>query len=55
MSITASNTDELLVEQHGHIVVFTLNRPDKLNAISRPMLNELSAKMVEANKDTSVR
>jgi enoyl-CoA hydratase/carnithine racemase len=33
----------------------TLNRPDKLNAISRPMLKELSAKMVEANKAADVR
>jgi enoyl-CoA hydratase/carnithine racemase len=33
----------------------TLNRPERLNAISRDMLNELSAKMVEADKDPEVR
>ncbi|MEM7078949.1 MAG: enoyl-CoA hydratase-related protein [Pseudomonadota bacterium] len=55
MSITPSSTDELLVEQDGHVVTITLNRPERLNAISRPMLNELSAKMVEADKDPDVR
>lgn len=55
MAITASSTEELLVEQKGQIAIFTLNRPERLNAISRDMLNELSAKMVEANKDPEVR
>lgn len=55
MTITPSNTDELLIEQRGHVVIFTLNRPRRLNAISRSMLTELSAKMVEANKDPEVR
>jgi len=55
MPLTASSTDELLVEHNGHIAVMTLNRPERLNAISRPMLSELSAKMVEANKDPDVR
>ncbi len=55
MAITASATEELLVEQDGHVVTITLNRPERLNAISRPMLQELSAKMVEADKDPDVR
>ena len=55
MTISASSTEELLVEQKGNIVVITLNRPDRLNAISRVMLNELSMKMTEANKDPDVR
>jgi len=55
MTISASSTEELLVEQNGNIVVITLNRPDRLNAISRVMLNELSMKMTEANKDPDVR
>ncbi len=55
MTISASNTDELLVEQDGHVVTITLNRPERLNAISRDMLDELSAKMVEADKDPDVR
>ena len=55
MAISPSSTEELLVEQDGHIVTITLNRPERLNAISRPMLNELSEKMVEADKDPEVR
>ena len=55
MAITPSNTDELLVEQDGYVVTITLNRPERLNAISRPMLNELAAKMVEADKDPDTR
>lgn len=55
MAVSPSNTDELLVEQHGRVAVMTLNRPERLNAISRDMLNELSAKMVEANKDPETR
>jgi enoyl-CoA hydratase/carnithine racemase len=55
MAVTPSNTDELLVEQQDRVVVITLNRPERLNAISRDMLNELSAKMVEANKDPDTR
>lgn len=55
MALSESTTDELLVEQRDRVAVITLNRPDRLNAISRDMLEELSAKMVEANKDPDTR
>ena len=55
MTISASSTEQLLVEQEGYVVTITLNRPERLNAISREMLGELSAKMVEADKDPDVR
>ena len=55
MAISESRTDQLLVEQDGYVVTITLNRPERLNAISRDMLDELSAKMVEADKDPDVR
>ncbi|MDP5059983.1 MAG: enoyl-CoA hydratase/isomerase family protein [Pseudomonadales bacterium] len=55
MAMTPSSTEELLVEQRQHIVIMTLNRPTRLNAISHKMLTELSVKMVEANKDPEVR
>ena len=55
MAITPSSTEQLLVEQDGYVVTITLNRPERLNAISREMLNELSAKMVEADKDPDCR
>ena len=55
MALSESSTEELLVEQKDNIAILTLNRPERLNAISREMLQELSAKMVEANKDPEVR
>jgi enoyl-CoA hydratase/carnithine racemase len=55
MAISASSTPQLLVEQQQHILVLTLNRPDRLNAISRDMLDELSRKVVEADKDPEIR
>lgn len=55
MAISASSTDQLLVEQHDQVLLITLNRPERLNAISREMLNELSAKVVEADKDPDIR
>ena len=55
MPLSPSTTDELIVEEQDCIAVFTLNRPKRLNAISRPMLNELTAKLIEANKDEAMR
>ncbi len=55
MTMTATGTDELLMEQDGHVLTLTLNRPDRLNAISGPMLSALSSTLVEANRDPDVR
>ena len=55
MPITPPNTDEILIDQKDRVLVITLNRPERLNAISRDMLNELSAKVVEADKDPDIR
>jgi len=46
---------ELLYEKQGAIATLTLNRPDRLNAISGPMLEGLSAHLLEANADRDVR
>ncbi len=53
--VPASPTEELLVEQADHILTITLNRPDRLNAISGPMLNALSSTLQAANIDPDVR
>ena len=55
MPISLPNTDEILIDQKDRVLVITLNRPERLNAISRDMLNELSAKVVEADKDPDIR
>ncbi len=55
MPISPPNTNEILMDQKDRVLVITLNRPERLNAISREMLNELSAKVVEADKDPEIR
>jgi enoyl-CoA hydratase/carnithine racemase len=46
---------ELLYEKDGPIATITLNRPERLNAISGPMLAALSERLIEANGDRDVR
>jgi len=46
---------ELLVEKDGAIGTLTLNRPERLNAISVPMLELLSEKLLEFEADPEVR
>lgn len=50
-----SEVQELLVERTEHILTLTLNRPERLNAISAVMLNALSAELSKANSDSDVR
>ena len=57
MTTTADpvQTDELLYELDDHVAIITLNRPDRMNAISGPMLEALSARLVACQKDPEVR
>lgn len=55
MAISPSSTEELLAEERDSILTLTLNRPERMNAISRSMLDELSAKLAEANRDPDIR
>ena len=48
-------TDEVLYETADGIATITLNRPDKLNALTQLMENELFDAMKTANDDTEVR
>ncbi len=50
-----STTEELLVTFSESILTITLNRPDRMNAISGPMLGELSRVLMQANIDPDVR
>src|SRR5581483_3273029 len=50
-----TGTSELLAQRDGAVLVLTLNRPERLNAISGAMLSALSAQLVRANKDPEVR
>ncbi len=46
---------ELLVERDGPVAILTLNRPERLNAISGPMLLALSESLVVCDRDPGVR
>jgi len=46
---------DLLYARDGHTATITLNRPDRLNAISGPMLESLSAALRQADTDPEVR
>src|SRR5688572_5832309 len=47
--------DEVLYATSGHVATLTLNRPDRMNTISMPMLRQLSERLLEADADRSVR
>ncbi|MCC6420583.1 MAG: enoyl-CoA hydratase [Gemmataceae bacterium] len=53
--VYTSPTDELLVDFTDHILTITLNRPERLNAISGSMLGALAATLQQANVDPEVR
>ena len=46
---------DVLLTRDGHVATITLNRPDRLNAISGPMLADLSRLLVECDADRDVR
>lgn len=47
--------DQVLYTRDGNVATLTLNRPDRLNTISGPMLQQLSARLLEADRDRDVR
>jgi len=48
-------SDTLALEQRGAVCILWLNRPDKRNAINRPMLDALTRTLAELAQDDSVR
>ena len=48
-------TEHVLVEKADKIVVLTLNRPDKKNALTRAMYKTLAAEISSADSDPAVR
>ena len=45
---------ELLVERRGPVALLTLNRPDRLNAITFAMLEALGVALADAERDPAV-
>lgn len=50
-----TGTEEVLYEVSDAIATLTLNRPDRLNTISGPMLARLTQLLIKANEDPAVR
>ena len=46
---------ELLFEKQGHVGLITLNRPDRMNAITGAMLAEFSRVLIACDEDRDVR
>jgi enoyl-CoA hydratase/carnithine racemase len=46
---------EVLFEKEGGVALLTLNRPERLNAISLSMLSELSERLIACDRDRDVR
>lgn len=55
MADSAGLNAEVLYEVSEHIATITLNRPDRMNTISGPMLNELAELLLKADRDPDVR
>lgn len=51
----AARPQEVLYEVSEHIATITLNAPERMNTISGPMLDQLTARLIEANADKDVR
>lgn len=47
--------NEVLYAVDGHVATITLNRPERLNAITRTMLDTLGERLLQANQDPQVR
>lgn len=50
-----ATTDEVLYEVADHIATITLNAPERMNTISGLMLNQLTERLLEADRDPEVR
>ena len=55
MTDTADAPQEVLYEVADHIATITLNAPQRMNTISRPMLEQLGSALLRADNDPEVR
>ncbi|MDZ7679114.1 MAG: enoyl-CoA hydratase-related protein [Acidimicrobiales bacterium] len=51
----ATEDDPVLYAVSDHVATITLNRPDRMNAISVPMLQHLATRLAQADLDDEVR
>lgn len=55
MAEIATGTEDLLAERRGGILILTMNRPERRNALSKEMLVAMAAQLEEAELDPEVR
>lgn len=48
-------SDELKIDRHGRVTVFTLNRPDRRNAVTQALADELEAEVKAFGEDDEQR
>ena len=53
--VASGVTSEVLYEVADHVATITLNAPQRLNTISGPMLDDLSSRLLDADRDRDVR
>lgn len=53
--MSASPPNEVLYAVSAHIATITLNAPQRMNTISRPMLTQLGERLLQADNDPEVR
>jgi enoyl-CoA hydratase/carnithine racemase len=54
-AVVETTGPEVLYEVSEHIATLTLNRPERMNTISGPMLNQLTELLLKADRDRDVR
>lgn len=54
-TVSTDATPEVLYSMKGHVATITLNRPERMNTISRAMLAELCEALLKAENDRNVR
>lgn len=52
---SASQFEQILIERDGPLATVTMNRPDKRNALSVPMMRELTEAFTQLGADAEVR
>lgn len=55
MAYEAGDYETVTLERRGHVAVLTLNRPDRLNAISVPLREEVTSAVKALKADDEVR
>src|ERR1700757_928077 len=55
MAYEAGDYETITLERRGHVGVLTLNRPDRLNAINRAMMDEMARAVAAVRADHETR